>query len=32
MRRAWSILITGDMENCDAMGRDHCDDRGHVAF
>ena len=25
MTRAWSIVITGDMEHCDDIGSDHCD-------
>ena len=26
--RAWSIVIKGDKEPCDDMGREICDDRG----
>ena len=27
--RAWSIVIKGDKEHCDDMGRELCDDCGH---
>ena len=27
--RAWSIVIKGDKEHCDDMGRELCDDSGH---
>ena len=30
--RAWSIVIKGDKEHCDDMGREFCDDRGHGAL
>ena len=26
--RAWSIVIKGDKEHCDDMGRELCDDSG----
>ena len=32
MKRAWRIVITGDMEHCDDMGREYWDDRGHGAL
>ena len=30
--RAWSIVIKGDKEHFDDMGREICDDRGHGAL
>ena len=30
--RAWIIVIKGDKEHCDGMGRELCDDRGHGAL
>ena len=27
MKWAWSIVMKGDMDHCDEMGREHCDDR-----
>ena len=30
--RPWSIVIKGDKEHCDDMGRELCDDRGHGAL
>ena len=27
--RAWNIVIKGDKEHSDHMGRELCDDRGH---
>ena len=30
--RAWSILIKGDREHCDDIGRELCDDIGHGAL
>ena len=30
--RSWSILIKGDREHCDDIGRELCDDRGHGAL
>ena len=27
--RAWSIVIKGDKEHCDDMGRELCDETGH---
>ena len=30
--RAWSIVIKGDKEHCDDMGRELCDERGHGAL
>ncbi len=32
MTRAWSIAITGAMEQCDDKGLEHCDDKGHGAL
>ena len=29
---AWSLVIKGDKEHCDGMGRELCDDRGHGAL
>ena len=29
---AWSIVIKGDKEHCDYMGRELCDDRHHGAL
>ena len=31
-KRAWNIVIKGDREHCDDMGRDLCGDRDHGAF
>ena len=31
-KKAWSIVIIGDMEHCDDMGREHCDDRCYGAM
>ena len=30
--RAWSIVIKGDKEHCDDMGRELCDDSGHAVL
>ena len=28
----YSVVLKGDKEHCDDMGRELCDDRGHGAF
>ena len=28
----WSIVIKGDKEHCDDMGREFCDETGHLVL